>query len=357
MKDLRRRLGFGLAVSSLVWAGAFVSTASAVPATLQCGATVTQSIELQNDVTGCNQGITVGADNIVFNLNGHTIACRPDVVGEGPGILLPNRTGVTVTSGTVRDCDAGVAIIGGSGNQVVQILATNNIGEVSNFAQTDFGDGIFVQNSSRNAIRNNIADHNGPFSGITLLGDSDNNVVEGNFSINNNLPNARAGHEDPSGSVQEDDGIRLETVSASAAPNFNQVRGNTVRNNGLDGIAVFPLANDNSIQGNTIEGNGFQGNIRRGDGIHIFSRVQRTLVSGNTVRNNARNGIRIDGTVTLPPGGLQNRIIGNTAVSNRRDPGPDPAFDLNEGNPFCDANLWQANIFETKNFPGADCVH
>jgi hypothetical protein len=354
MKDRGRRLVAGLGVASLVWVVALVNTADAVPGTLACGATITQSTEVLNDVTGCSEGIIIGADNVVLDFRGHTLGCKPDVVGEGAGIEVVRRTGVVIKNGTVRDCDAGIAVALGSSNQILNMLLLDNIGELSAFAQTDFGDGIFVLSSQRNAIRFNTADHNGPYSGITLLGNSDNNVVEGNISRNNNLPHARPGHGP---SVQEDDGLRLETISASSAPNFNQIRGNQFLNNGLDGVAVFPFANDNVIQGNQVLENGDEGNARRGDGIHIFGRVQRTTVSGNTVRFNARNGIRIDPTETLPAGGLGNRILSNTVTNNATNPGDAPAFDLNEGNPFCDGNLWQGNTFITKNLPGADCIH
>ncbi len=89
---------------------------------------------------------------------------------------MESRTGVTIRNGTVTLFDAGVVIVGGSRNTVNRILAEDNIGTAS----TDFGDGITLFDSSGNTIIGNVARHNGPYDGIGLVDNSDNNLVERN---------------------------------------------------------------------------------------------------------------------------------------------------------------------------------
>jgi hypothetical protein len=84
-----------------------VGTASA--AHVGCGQTITQSTVLDTNVGPCSgEGILIGADNITLDLNGFAVF-GISAPGEGPGILLDERTAVTVRNGTVRLFDAGVA--------------------------------------------------------------------------------------------------------------------------------------------------------------------------------------------------------------------------------------------------------
>ncbi|HEX7277588.1 MAG TPA: right-handed parallel beta-helix repeat-containing protein [Acidimicrobiales bacterium] len=326
-------------------------------ATLACGQTITVNTTLDNDVGPCsNDGIIVGANNITFNLNGHRIFGTA-TAGDGAGVLLSGRTGVTVRAGTVTDFDGGVVIEGGSGNTVQAMTVRDNIGNVSEQQFTDYGDGILVFNSGNNRVLQNSVVHNGPYSGITLLGNSDNNVVQSNSVERNDLPDARPGFESPEGNNQSNNGIRLETINNSAAPDFNRVFANVVRLSGFDGIAVFPLAKDNVLDSNTVTANGVLGTLRPGDGIHVFGRAQRTIVRTNRVIGNARHGIILDffDPTMSPPGA--NRVERNTSLQNGVAPGRFPAFDLTDQNRFCDGNVWLANTFATKNDPGADCIH
>jgi len=136
----------------------------------------------------------------------------------------------------------------------------------------------------------------------------------------------------------------------------NQILRNVVRDNGLDGIAVFADNFDHVIQGNTISGNGFfRVTARRGSGIIVFNRSKRITVEDNTVTGNADNGISIRGPLPFGggiPGALDNVIRGNTATGNAAlptlpSPVFGPAFDLHDGNPDCDNNDWFANTYGT----------
>lgn len=65
----------------------------------------------------------IGADGVTLDPNGHRVF-GTEALGDGAGILVQGRTGVTVTNGTVSLFDAGVAILGGSGNRVVARTST-----------------------------------------------------------------------------------------------------------------------------------------------------------------------------------------------------------------------------------------
>ncbi len=156
---------------------------------------LTRSTTLHQDVGPCSgNGITVAANNVTLNLNGHRVF-GTDQSGEGAGVLLRHVSGVVVVNGTVEQFDGGVVIEGGARNSVVRVTARDNIGSsegMSGPSETLYGDGIAVQGSSHNRIIGNHAVNNGPYSGIALyeVPDSDhpttpanpvtNNVVHGN---------------------------------------------------------------------------------------------------------------------------------------------------------------------------------
>jgi parallel beta-helix repeat protein len=276
-------------------------------------------------------GIIIGANNITLNLRGFRVFGTAST-GDGPGILLSNRSGVVVTNGTVTGFDAGVAIEGGAGNVLRGLTIRDNIGTGAGA----YGDGIKLDGSSQNQIRANYILHNGPFGGITLTGaTSTGNIIDTNQVLNNNVPRA-------SGALNDDDGIRLE-VGVSG----NTVTNNRVENSGLDGIALFFMASDNVVRGNLVIGNGFHDKgHRKGDGIRVFNRGDRNRIVENRVRNNAANGIVLSGPTQTQPGAMNNSILRNDTGGNA-SLSPATTYDLHDGNALCDANVWRANTYDT----------
>ncbi len=330
---------------------------SASAAVVACGQTITQNTVLDADVGPCSgtnvYGIIVGADNVTLDLNGHTVSGSP-ATGEGAGVFVFRRTGVTVKNGTVRDFDGGVAIEGGSANTVTGITAHDNIGVVG---VTRYADGIAILSSTDNRVVGNRVVHNGPLSGIGIYsrldaehpratsGISSGNLISGNLVADNNLPRSAA--------INDSDGIRIETMSV-----FNTVSNNQVSGSGLDGISIFSFAPDNTITGNATYLNGYLNPFRRkGDGIRVFGGSDRTTVQGNQAVANAANGIILHGPFGARPPVMNSRVTDNTAVNNNRLPPIEqsqlggPAFDLLEGNPACDANVWLRNTFGTASPP------
>src|SRR5215210_5323479 len=298
-RSLRRLAPASLLALALL-STALVGTASA--AHVACGQTITQNTVLDGNVGPCSgDGIIVGADNITLDLNGFAVF-GTSAPGDGAGILVEDRTGVVVQNGQVMLFDGGVVIAGGSGNTVSGIVAQANVGT----GATDFGDGVAVFASSGNSLIGNTTRRNGPYSGISLVGNSDNNVVSRNVSEGNAIAfdQTGGGAGSPTGTM-DDHGIRVEGPGV----NGNRITNNTVSGNGLDGILVFGFASNtgNTVSGNVARGNGFHNkNHRRGSGIIIGG--GSSLVERNTPPNNAASGIRVNST--------NNTIRFNTATGN-----------------------------------------
>lgn len=328
-----------------------------------CGQTITTSTTLDSDVGPCpNNGIIVGANNITLNLNGFRVFGTPNT-GDGAGVLLPQRTGVTVTNGTVSDFDGGVVIANGSGNTVSRVTARDNLGSSpSSGPGTAYGDGILLEGTSNNSIIGNTTLRNGPFSGIGLIefNDSDhptftfqptaNNLVRGN-QVYDNVFCRQSG-------TCDNDGIRVEPLAGPG----NIIESNQVGRNGLDGISLFADADQNTVRFNSVFANGFRGAVT-GDGIRVFGSSNR--VEGNQVVNNARGGLTVGRRPALGSGSLPNcvqptnpagrpcpgNVSGNPRGQNnqllRNGTSGNGLLDLYDSNPNCDNNVWRGNTYQT----------
>lgn len=311
---------------------------------LQCGSVITKDTTLTKNIGPCaGAGLIVVANAITLDLGGHTITGNPVTRPDQPlgpfdrdqaGILLQRVTGVTVTNGTVTKFDAGVAIMGGSKNTVRGITARDNVNyriltgrdafpEDINLETGPFcnlGDGITAFNSPHNLITENVTTGNGPFSGISLVENSDNNMVKGNRVVDNSVinqspdgrPNTICGGlvpdtPDLTGRRVSDIGIRVEGPSADR----NVVDGNLVVRSGLAGIVVHavhvtaltPANGYNTIRNNQIFETGkvgvgierhLHGIMLQHSGSPFVSGPHDTLVENNTSSRNLGGGIMVD---------------------------------------------------------------
>ncbi|MDQ4070964.1 MAG: right-handed parallel beta-helix repeat-containing protein, partial [Actinomycetota bacterium] len=234
----------------------------------------------------------------------------------------------------------------------------DNIGVVS---VTRCGEGVAILSSQNNRVVQNQIVHNGPFGGIGVYSRNDNehrrstsgisrdNLIDSNQVVDNNLPR--------SAQVNDSDGIRIETMSV-----FNTISNNHVSGSGLDGIAMFSFAPDNIVRFNNVQNNGFLNTFRRrGDGIRVFGGANRTTVEGNRITGNAANGIIFHGVFDTPSGPrppvTDSTAINNFSVGNNVLPPLEqsqlggPTYDLHDGNPDCDNNVWRGNIYRTAHPP------
>lgn len=324
----RRRLPLSMALTIAL----LMSLALAGPAAadhLACGTEITQNTTLDGDVGPCSgDGLTVAADDITLDLNGYTVyADNGD--GDNAGIRLRNVYGVTVRNGIVSGFDAGVVIGRGSGNTIRQITASDNINDFAG-PPCLLGDGIAVINSSDNTITQNKAVNNGPFGGITVIGDSDRNAITNNLARDNNIVSPG-----PSGcgNSRQDEGIRIEGPGAEEnrvernvvengllagiglhgtvcnldpfSPPQPYNRGNIVTNNRVSGTAGTSIASGINVlrqgpaavvcpaQETTIVGNTSTGN--EADGIFVGSNSRGNTIDRNTVNDNGLSGIFLGG--------------------------------------------------------------
>ena len=74
-----------------------------------CGATISDDLRLDQDLVCLADGLTVGADGIQINLDGHSITGA----GSGVGIKIEGHSGVTIFGdGTIANFMTGVRIGG-----------------------------------------------------------------------------------------------------------------------------------------------------------------------------------------------------------------------------------------------------
>jgi parallel beta-helix repeat protein len=357
---MRLRRIVGVASASALALGSMVLLGQPAGANhVSCGAVITQSITLDSNLTNCQgDGLRVQASNITIDLAGRTISGRTNTnttPDEFVGIRLMNVTGVTVRNGTVTNFDAGVVIGRGSGNTISRVRVLNNINHstlTGAINPCNFGDGIVANDSDNNIIEGNVAQGNGPYGGITILGDSDSNQVLSNITrfqnVDNSHPsfvtserpfgNGPCGPFVPTvgnvGAVRQDIGIRVEGPGADD----NRVMGNHTSNNDAFGISIHgyvchpapdtqqqvqPNNGGNIVGRNNVVANGFNaqfgGGPTVGDGIGVPAQGPSTVVcvahsnriTSNTITGNARHGIEIGGRGTH-----SNVISGNILRNN-----------------------------------------
>ena len=278
-----------------------------------CGAIITQSVTLDADLGPCpGDGLVVRAGNVTVNLNGKRIFTN-NGPGNHAGVRLANPAnptglnGVTVRNGTIQGFDAGVAIFSGSRHRVHSLLLQNNINPGGENQACDLGDGIAVQNSDDNRIENNRLVNNGPFGGVSLIEDSDRNLVRNNSLQGHNIRGIVG-----CGNANQDEGIRIEGPGA----NDNRIETNSVADSALAGLGIHghrgcqaapgsePPNTGNLILTNLVTRTA---NNPEPDGIHVLEQgpfgtvvcaAFGNTISGNKSIGNARHGIRIPGTST-----------------------------------------------------------
>ncbi|MPZ65269.1 MAG: hypothetical protein GEU83_07025 [Pseudonocardiaceae bacterium] len=421
---LRRSLAIA-AGTTLLSATTFVGTAAGQDA-IGCGDVITEDTTLAADIGPCpGDGLIVEADGVTLDLGGHTITGDPNArrAPDKAGILLYRVSGVTVTNGTVANFDGGVVVRGGAENTIRKVTASDNVNyrvltgrdstlddidrETGPFC--DYGDGIAVFNSSGNSVEQNNVTGNGPYGGISLIEDSDDNVVAKNKILDNDVLNANPDGEitvcgGPPGNMSEGRlsmtiGVKIEGPGSDR----NVVEGNQVRNASMAGVGVVgqltdgPQSSDNvvrnnrisdtarstqgdpekegrahshgialmrssaspSAEGTLIEGNNSSRNL--GNGVYLDSRetLSGTTVRGNVVNNNGLDGIGVEGPGD--PDGPSNVLTGNRGHGNG-----DRAEQVNEEYRFaghggvdgydptgCDGFDWSRNRFGSVNH---ECV-
>jgi large repetitive protein len=302
------------------------------PAAVSCGQLLMQSIQVTNDLAECpGDGLVIGADRIVVDLDGHTI----DGVGLGSGVRNDGYASVTVRNGTLQEFDYGIQLLPETRLNLVEhlnlrlnqlagarLLAAEG-NEVRSNVLTANGDGIeLVSATTGSLVVGNTISSSGGWG--MLVRDSDANWLEGN-----------------SVSGGGDLGIGLEHAAD------NTIRANLVSGNSDGGIELTAGSSANRVELNLLDGGGDHGIlIAESDGNQVISNTSRlmsdsgitlagandTLVHGNDVRLNS-GGLQLDGSsrnriewndasdttgigIELGGGSLENDLVGNVATDN-----------------------------------------
>jgi uncharacterized repeat protein (TIGR01451 family) len=317
-----------------------------------CASTITVSTTVTSDIGPCpGPGVTIGADNITLNLNGHRIfgvgnhSSDSDAISNLAGVMIAAHNGDTVENGEITGFDGGVWLKMSNANTITDLNVHDNVGVDDNNGAV-LGDGIVLQHSAGNQLTGNVVDRNGIFDGIGIFGvDSNNNLIQGN-DVEGNLQ--LTADSDGEGIIlnaflEVNNPRRGESISG------NSVIDNIVKNNQAAGISDRSSIKG-TISGNDVEGNGKVSYERNGIGIsndQNASPMTEMVVEDNVVAGSGGDGIQV--------GTEGNQIVNNVSVNNGNLPGnfPNFHFDLDDlsvdpnFNPVCYLNLWSGNVWSS----------
>ena len=349
------RLLTALTVTSALSIPAVSLATPAAAVTVSCGETVLTSVVLNSDVGPCPEvGLRTGADNIVIDLNGHSVIGQPRPGAGTVGIFVLNG-GVTVKNGSVADFDTGVSVNASDG-QLSTLTVRDNIAATSGPSVGLSGRGIFIVGANNTLISDTRDYNNGPEAGIRVFNGA-GNVIDRSTIAGNAVGRQGVGsHGEPLG--QNDTGILIDAATGRGSANGNRITNSSITGNGSDGIRLMQNANSTTIMGNDISSNGSGGagappghivGQRFGGGVYGLSNFN--VIERNRIIANTSNGVLFDRGLS-GFAGTNNRIASNTVVYNGRSVGG--GVDLNDANPGCDNNAWIGNRFLTSN---QACIH
>jgi large repetitive protein len=379
---------FALAVAGLMAFGANQASASHV----SCGDVITTDTTLDSDLD-CGDlsgtpALTIGADRVRLDLNGHTIstACESDCAGTVVIDDSGGYDGVRILDGTIRPngVAAGVALVGVEGSALEGLT-------IAGFPQDQPNVGISLSNSHRNQLDSSTIFGGAPAlllsasdrneisrssldgfigiqagDGVQLVDGSDGNrivdsVVAGQesaivieSSVGNRVARSRVQGRfeailalDADRSVISDNTLNESSVLTCAICMVSSDESVIRRNEAGDDLSISgdrnrvehndvsaPFVGISVSQGdaNLVRKNNVTGGCD--DGIAVASAATNTLVAGNVVRDACDDGIDVEaaGTVIRANAANDNGDLGIEAVAGVIDGGGNRAS--GNGNPL-----------------------
>jgi Right handed beta helix region len=221
-----------------------------------CGATITVSTTVTNDLSNCAlNGLNVVGSHITVNLAGHTI----DGVANGDGVRVTG-TGVTLENGIVTDFDVAVELdaagghvqgIHASGSGIgIRDKAGNDV-ITGNFVADNGSAGIVEDGTPHAQVTNNWARGNGSQG---ILAEGAGAAVTGNRALSNSGVGIATG-SDPgilvAGNVANGNGTNGIATSGRTTLKNNTTSFNT-------GLGISATAFDTDGGGDKAAGNGSQ---------------------------------------------------------------------------------------------------
>lgn len=275
------------------------------------GETLTKNTKLDGDVGSklnpCpNDGIIIGKDNIVIDLNGHTIWGAPTT--SDVGINNPGFDDVKIKNGVIKGFSRGVLLQGSEENEVEKLRIETS------------GWGIVLEGGARhNEIKDNeifgvAVGGASPLDGIEIFGDrnkiKDNSIVSWINGIvitegsNNEIEGNLVSRGDNIGILVITDGNKIKDNSIdgwkkygiSVSGDKNRIKGNGLHVNGVFGeletAGILIEGNDNVIENN--QADGIDGDGNENFGIKIANGSKGSVVRLNITANNVNHGIFVE---------------------------------------------------------------
>src|SRR6476469_74982 len=162
------------------------ATASDLPsASLSCGQVITTSVKLSANLDCASDGLLVQGDNIVIDLNGHSIV-GPGASASKIGISVAANDAVEIDGpGSITGFQAGVLISGGNndvingvsfdGNQIAVFLTGTKGADIENNMITNNQIGMAAHSASKTTFKTNVLTKN-DLAGVTLVNSGDNKI-------------------------------------------------------------------------------------------------------------------------------------------------------------------------------------
>ena len=306
MERVRRpALVAGLGLVAVAGAACGCAAEAAGPAqTVACGATLTASTTLANDLVDCpGTGLVIGADGVTVDLAGHTISGTNAAGGEG--IASDGHSDVHVVGGRITGFRLnGVGIRGGSGN-AVRGVTIRRIG-AGGAEGEPVSAGIAISHSPRSrVVGNDVSNDVKAFQsdGVDVL-DSPGALVARNRLARNSW-----------------NGLALINSARS------RVTGNTLDRNPNNGTEVNGTSDGTVVVGNRARGNAHVGVVvgavrhvrvvgnaaARNDTGFLFFDLNDSLIRANRSRANGAGGLVLSGGQN---GSKGDRLAANVANGN-----------------------------------------
>jgi parallel beta-helix repeat protein len=177
------------------------------PREAKCSTQITGDFVLANDLTCTGDAFVIHVDNVVLDLNGHTLTgpgmgpqTWPNPQLDSVGVRVGGHTGVTVRNGKISDFSTGIYFVDMVSSRIENVYSQHNrygfylhaSTGVTLTASTAFGNiyGLHIQNSSNNFIQGNRLarqTYNSPGGfGIYLYRSDNNRISENDIDTNVN---------------------------------------------------------------------------------------------------------------------------------------------------------------------------
>jgi nitrous oxidase accessory protein NosD len=203
-----------------------------------CGEVVQGSVNLTANLNCSGDGIIVGADSAVINLNGYTIS------GPGPqsskvGVVVPNNNNIMVLGpGIIKNFQTGILTTGSNNVQIKSIILKGN--EIAVFMT-----GADNTQLKENTIENNnlgVASHS--TNGASLI----SNLINTNALAGVTLVNTHKAILAANNVEGGQNGLFLDAQSSDNTIDMNNVMHNLIDINNANGLA--PNINTDSFADN-----------------------------------------------------------------------------------------------------------